>query len=390
MNKFAALVAAIVIGLGAYLAFAPIPAEPVAWTPARDAGYSGAHERNSRLSAINRLPLARDLGPEHLVARDGWLYTGLASGAIVRLPINATPDTTPQVLLRTGGRPLGLDFDAQGRLVIADAVKGLLRATLPMPGTPAQLEVLANKVDDSINGAPALGDPIRYADAVLVAKNGTIYFTDASRRFAPPQWGGTFEASVLDTLEHSCTGRLLAYDPQTRYTRVMLRDLCFPNGLALSTDEQTLLLSETGAYRILRVAINLDGVSAPQALKMPGGPVQVLIDNLPGFPDNLMRGEGARIWVGLTKPRSPLIDFAAAHPWLRAVTLRLPKVLWPVPPAYGHVFAFDETGRVLIDLQDPAGNYPETTAVTEAGGRLYIQSLTARSIGWIDRQAAGL
>jgi sugar lactone lactonase YvrE len=390
MSKFTAALAVAVLALGGYLAFAPIPAQPVAWTPPRDAGYSGAHARNNRLSPVNRIPLARDQGPEHIVARDGWIYTGLNSGAVVRLRADAPADAQPEVLLNTGGRPLGLDFDADGHLLIADGMKGLLKATLPANGRPAGIETLVSKVDDAVNGTPVLGDPIRYADAVLVAKNGTVFFTDASRRFAPAQWGGTFDASVLDTLEHSCTGRLLAYDPQTRYTRVVLRDLCFPNGLALTASERHLLLSETGAYRILRVAVNLDGLSAPQAIGLPGDVAKVLIDNLPGFPDNLMRGEGGRIWVGLTKPRSGIIDFAARHPWMRALTLRLPKVLWPVPPAYGHVFAFDDAGKVLVDLQDPAGGYPETTAVTEAGGRLYIQSLNARSIGWISKQAAGL
>lgn len=390
MSKFTGALALAALALAGYLAFAPIPADPVAWTPQPDKGYTGSHERNNRLGMVNRLPLNRDQGPEHIVARDGWVYTGLSSGAVVRVPANAGSDVQVETVLNTGGRPLGLDFDAQGRLLIADGMKGLLLATLPAKGGAARVETLAAQVDDSVNGTAVLGDAIRYADAVLVAKNGTVYFTDASRRFAPAKWGGTFDASVLDTLEHSCTGRLLAYDPQTRYTRVMLRDLCFPNGLALTEDQQHLLLSETGAYRILRVSVNIDGLSAPQVLGLPGDLVKVLIDNLPGFPDNLMRGENGRIWVGLTKPRSPIIDFAASHPWMRALTLRLPKVLWPVPPAYGHVFAFDENGKVLVDLQDPEGAYPETTAATEVGGRLYIQSLNARSLGWVEKSSVGL
>jgi sugar lactone lactonase YvrE len=57
------------------------------------------------------------------------------------------------------------------------------------------------------------GDPIRYADAVVVARDGKIYFTDASTRFGPVDWGGTFEASVLDILEQSATGRVLGARP---------------------------------------------------------------------------------------------------------------------------------------------------------------------------------
>jgi hypothetical protein len=57
--------------------------------------------------------------------------------------------------------------------------------------------------------------------------------------------------------------------------------------------------------------------------------------------------------------------------------------LWPVPPAYGHVFAYDEDGNIVADLQDPSGRYPETTGVTEPPERLYIQSLHAPALGWL-------
>ena len=109
----------------------------------------------------------------------------------------------------------------------------------------------------------------------------------------------------------------------------------------------------------------------------------VLIDNLPGFPDNLTVGEQGRIWTGLTKPRSPIIDMASGMPWLRSMMLRLPRAWWPVPKAYGHLIAFDEQGRILDDLQDPTGAYPETTAATEMDGKLLVQSLNADRLGWM-------
>ena len=90
-----------------------------------------------------------------------------------------------------------------------------------------------------------------------------------------------------------------------------------------------------------------------RALRTQAAGVAVVLDNLPGFPDNLTRGPDGRYWTGFTKPRSAAIDSMSGKPWLRALTLRLPKSLWPVPPVYGHVLAFDEQGRVLSDLQDP-------------------------------------
>src|SRR5262249_25879549 len=110
---------------------------------------------------------------------------------------------------------------------------------------------------------------------------------------------------------------------------------------------------------------------------------RVLLDNLPGYPDNLMRGREGRIWVGLFKPRNPAADSLAEKPFMRKVLLRLPRAMLPLGESYGHVFAIDEEGRVTEDLQDPSGAYPETTGATETADRLYIHSLHAKSIGWL-------
>lgn len=99
-----------------------------------------------------------------------------------------------------------------------------------------------------------------------------------------------------------------------------------------------------------------------------------------------MRGLDGKIWLGFAKPRNPVIDVMSDKPLLRKITLRLPRALWPIPKAYGHVIAFSEDGKVIADLQDPAGAYPETTAVTETHDRLYIQSLHAKGLGWLTRE----
>jgi len=70
-------------------------------------------------------------------------------------------------------------------------------------------------------------------------------------------------------------------------------------------------------------------------------------------------------------------------PFLHKMVLRFPRILWPMPEAYGHVMMFTEDGQVVTDLQDPAGVYPETTGVTETRDRLYVQSLHSKSLGWL-------
>jgi sugar lactone lactonase YvrE len=353
----------LVLGL-AYLLLWPVPIQPVAWVVSKAPGYQGPHAVNDKLSQLTMIDLQGEEGPEHIViGPDGKLYTTVASGKILRM---AQDGSAQETFVNTGGRVLGFDFDAQGQLVAADAIKGLLSIS-----QDGKVTVLTDKVD---------GDPIRYADAVVVAKSGKIYFSDASTRFGPALWGGTFEASILDILEQSATGRILEYDPATRATRILAQGLSFANGVALSRDEASLFVNETGKYRVWKLAVNA------QKLQLGDGPpptgAQVLFENLPGYPDNLMRGQGEKIWLGFAKPRNPTIDGFADKPWLRALTLRLPRAMWPIPKAYGHVMAFSEDGKVLIDMQDPTGAYPESTGVTETADRLYIQSLHAKGLGW--------
>jgi len=365
MRKILFTIVFLLLILVAYLLLWPVPINPVGWNAPMSPGYVGPHVVNTKLSNLKIIPLGKEEGPEHIaIGKDGKLYTAVVSGNILRMD----PDGSGQeIFINTGGRVLGFDFDASGNLIAADAVKGLLAI-----GPKKKITLLTNSVD---------GDLIRYADAVVVAKSGKIYLSDASTRFAPKDWGGTFEASILDIIELSSTGRILEYDPVKKETRVIAKGFCFANGLALSEDEQTLFVNETGKYRVWRVSVNARDLDISRSSDQ----AKVLLDNLPGYPDNLMRGLDGKIWLGFAKPRNPDLDKMATKPFIRKVILRLPRSMWPVPKAYGHVFAFTEAGKVVVDMQDPSGAYPETTGVTETAERLYIQSLHAKGLGWLPK-----
>ena len=360
-KRFAWTIAFALLAIAAYLGFWPVPIQAVAWTPPVIPGYTGAHAVNSKLGDLNLISLGAEAGPEHIVlARDNKLYTAVASGNIVRMQ----PDGSSQeVFVNTGGRVLGFDFDAAGNLIAADTIKGLLSIS-----PDRKITMLTDQVD---------GEPILFADAVVVARSGKIYFSDASRRFAPKKWG-VMEAALLDIFEHSSTGRVLEYDPAAKATRVVAGGLNFANGIALSSDEKSFFVSETGRFRVWKIsteAANIDvNVGSPQAT--------VLLDNLPGAPDNLLRGLNGKIWLGLFGPRNAEFDATASIPFLRELMLRLPRALWPAQTAYGHVIAFTEDGTVVEDLQDPAGAYPETTGLTETPDRLYVHNLHNHVLGW--------
>jgi sugar lactone lactonase YvrE len=365
--------AGLVVALAAYMLLWPVPIQPLAWEVSKAPGYTGAHGPNTRLASLQKIEIANDVGPEHLaIGPDGKLYAAMASGNILRMQIDGSAQ---EVFVNTQGRVLGFDFDAAGNLVAADAMRGLLSIA-----PDKQITVLADKVN---------GDTIRYADAVVVAKSGKIYLSDASTRFAPKDVGGTFEASVLDIMEQSSTGRILEYDPATKAIRIVAKGLSFANGVALSANERQIFVAETGKYRIWRIDVNASDLDVRQTSGMSGA-THIVLPNLPGYPDNLMRGLPApdgkpTLWVGLVKPRNKVVDDMAGKPWLREITLRLPRFLWPIPPRYGHVIAFTQDGTIVQDLQDPSGAYPETTSVLETKDRLYIQSLHAPHIGWMKR-----
>ena len=243
----------VVVAVAAYLAAWPVPIQPVAWTAPVAPGYQGVHAPNQRLAQLNIIDLKGEVGPEHIaLGKDGKLYTTVLSGNILRM----NPDGSGQeVFANTGGRVLGFDFDAAGNLIAADAIKGLLSIA-----PDGKLTVLADKVGN---------DPIRYADAVVVAQNGKMYLSDASTRFAPKDWGGTFEASVLDILEQASTGRVIEYDPATRSTRVVARGISFANGVALSQDEKHLFVNETGKYRVWKIAVDARDLDIGQPSPRP-------------------------------------------------------------------------------------------------------------------------
>ncbi|MDF2116988.1 SMP-30/gluconolactonase/LRE family protein [Roseiarcaceae bacterium H3SJ34-1] len=354
----------LILLVAGYLALWPVPASPVAWSASKAPGFEGPFAPNQRLAGLRMIPIGKEYGPEHIaLGPDGKFYAAMTSGALLRFEADGG---NQQPVANTDGRVLGIAFDPGGRMIVADAMRGLLAV-----GAEGQITVLADHVTPD--------DPIRYANALTVGPDGTVYLSDSSTRFSPREWGDTYRASVLDIMEQSGTGRVLAYDPGTGKVRIVAHGLSFANGIALSTDGRWLFVSETGRYRVWKIATDARDVDvasgSPQA--------SVLLDNLPGYPDNLTRGSEGRLWLGLFRPRNPAADSLAPYPFVRKVLLRLPRWMLPLGKPYGHVFAFDEQGRIVASLQDPAGAYPETTGATEAAGRLYIHSLHAPTIGWL-------
>ena len=358
MRRASGLVAAILAAL-AYLFTWPVAVRPVAWSPPTDLGLTGAFSPNELLRGAGSFDLGGYHGPEDLCLGTGrQLYVSVLEGAILRVPRQGG---APRLFAETGGRPLGIDALPDGSLVVANAELGLQRVA---PDGKVTLLV------DALDGAP-----LRYADDVAAARDGRIYFTEATTKFGAAEHGGTLEGSILDILEHGGNGLLAEFDPGTGAARVLLDGLDFPNGVAVSEDQRFLLVAETGSYRILRYW--LDGPDA--------GTAEVLLDNLPGFPDNIDNGLNGRFWIGLVAPRNALLDRYAGHPHLRRVIARLPRFLRPEPAAFSHVIAINSIGEVLMNLQDPEARHPRLTGALELPDRLYLSTLDGPVLPYINK-----
>jgi sugar lactone lactonase YvrE len=308
--------------------------------------------RDTTLDRPELFPLPSGHGPEDVcVDLDGRLIAGGEDGKIWRWAAGARPGDAPELLADTGGRPLGIEVDPRdGSLVICDAYRGLLR--LLDDGTLIEL------------AREAAGSPILFCNNAAIAKDGTVYFTDSSSRFPLSAW-------KRDILEHRPNGRLLSY--RDGVVEVLATGLYFPNGVALTPDESTLLFVEDSTHRLLKMSL-VAGVPQP------------LLD-LAAYPDNMSSVGDGTYWIALPSPRLPIVERLLPHPWLRWAANLLPEAMQPQPKKYSLVALVDGEGEVLRTIHGPSGRYTMVTGVRQQGRHLWLGSLYEAAVARIPLEA---
>ncbi|PKI36294.1 hypothetical protein CRG98_043320 [Punica granatum] len=307
-------------------------------------------------------------------------YTGLADGRIVRWMGEGIGWETFAVVAATWsekvcakgvhsttakqwkvekrcGRPLGLRFNHEtGDLYIADAYYGLM-----VVGSQGGLAtpLATHDVD---------GSPILFANDLDIHSNGSIFFTDTSKRYDRVD-------HFYILLEGEATGRLLRYDPTTRSTHVVLEGLAFPNGVQLSNDQTFLLFTETTNCRLMKYWLE-----GPKK-----GQVEVVAD-LPGYPDNVRRNGRGQFWVAIDCCRTPAQEVLSHNPWMRRIYFRLPIRMGFLARLMGMrmytvIGLFNEDGEIMEVLEDRDGVVMKLVSeVREFNGKLWIGTVAHNHI----------
>jgi len=340
---------------------------PLAAAPSIAPGGASPFAQNERLLGAEAIGLDQIEGPEDVILDcQDRVYGSTRDGNIIRF--SGERFQHREVFAHIGGRPYGMQFDRDENLIVCVGGMGVY-------GVKPSGEVF--KVTDETNRTwYKLNDDsrVRMADDLDIAPDGKIYFSDCTTRYETT-------TSTLDILEGRPNGRVLCHDPATGKTRPLIKSFYFPNGMCVTHDGRSVLIASTSACRVFRYWI-----AGPNS-----GKTEILIDEMPGLPDNINRASDGNYWLALVGIRTPTFDLAARKAaFRRRMVKQVPTDEWLSPGLnHGCVLKFDDAGNVLESYWDPTGiSHSTVTSMREHKGYLYLAGLENNRIGRIRLQGA--
>ena len=336
----------------------PARFDPAYWDEPQPPALTGVLEPRGRLAGIEEIGRGLITNSEDVaIAPDGSIWASQHDGSVAQLVHDSFGDWQRGATIEVSRLPaLGLQWDAAGRLIVA-ASDGVYAVDVET----GSVETLTMQAAER---------PLSFADDLDIADNGMIYFSEASWKWANDPYRRTY---AYDMAENRPYGALVALDPDTGDTEVLVEDLYFANGVALSADQNAVFVLETYRYRLSRYWIN-----GPRA-----GEFEVVADNLPGIPDGVLGDGQGRLFISMDTQRVPLLGFLHRNPFLTRLITKLPDWVWiqaGAPRAF--VLVMNEDGEYLDSFHDPDGRFGLlANAVPDGEGNLWLGSLTEGVVG---------
>jgi hypothetical protein len=333
----------------------PIPAMDGALTP------------NELLDHIQPIGAPIPGADDAVLGPDGALYVS-AGREILRL---SGKDFFERATFATVGGPAGaIAFHPDGRLLVCVAGQGLVAI-----GKDGQ-QTWLNQAEDQ---------PLRCLTDVVATADGTIFLTNGSARNTPDEW-------LRDLMEKNRLGSLISCGPDLKDAQVVLDDLAYPHGLALSSDGKTLWFTESWSHRLSAAPISGRNL----------GPAKVIIGNMSGYPGRLSPTRRG-FWISFFAVRTHLVEFVLREDDFRNEMMRTiapefwigpslkatdnchePMQLgnikalgiekpWAPPRSYGLIVRIDDDGEMVESLHSRRGGRQHgVTAVLETPQGLVI------------------
>ncbi|WCL49611.1 SMP-30/gluconolactonase/LRE family protein [Leptospira sp. GIMC2001] len=230
-----------------------------------------------------------------------------------------------------------------------------------------------NRIRISVNDLnPENSRPFSLCNDLAVSRDGKrIYITEPFERENASMGSG----AVPEAIGLYPHGKLWMYNRSDNTVSLVLNGFTFVDGILIEEDsseiEESVLFTETTKFRIIRSFIS----------GKRQGESEIILENLPGLADGMERDDKGRIWIGIIKRRSGVINFLHNNPWLKSFVLSLPQKMLPISKQTG-ILVLDKNAKnpIYYSMHD-GSKITDISVAIPNNKRIYLPSFNKESKG---------